>query len=102
MLEQDKHSMTIIQTKGAMDWAYPAFILASTAAAMDYNVTIFFTFYGLTLLKKEIDAQVSPLGNPAMPMKMPIGPDWFKKLNWNIPNIIQANIPGYERLVTTL
>jgi len=102
MSEQNRHSMTIIQTKGTLDGAYPAFILASTAAAMDYNVTIFFTFYGLSLLKKKITAQVSPLGNPSMPMKMPMGPKWFKKINWNIPNIIQANIPGYESLVTTL
>ena len=94
--------MTIIATKGTLDWAYPPFILASTAAALDYEVSIFFTFYGLTLLKKKVTAQVSPLGNPAMPMKMPMGPKWFRKISWNIPNIIQANIPGYEALATTL
>ena len=69
--------MTIIATKGTLDWAYPPFILGSTAAALDYEVTIFFTFYGLALLKKDITAKVSPLGNPAMPMKMPMGPKWF-------------------------
>ncbi len=94
--------MTIIATKGTLDWAYPPFILGSTAASLDFDVTIFFTFYGLTLLKKEISAQVSPLGNPAMPMKMPMGPKWFRNINWNIPNIIQANIPGYETVATTL
>ncbi len=94
--------MTIIATKGTLDWAYPPFILASTAASLDFDVSIFFTFYGLTLLKKKITAQVSPLGNPAMPMKMPIGPKWFRKLSWNIPNIIQANLPGYETVATAL
>lgn len=94
--------MTLIATKGTLDWAYPPFILASTAAALDYEVSIFFTFYGLTLLKKKITAQVSPLGNPAMPMKMPMGPKWFRALSWNIPNVIQANIPGYESLATVL
>ncbi len=94
--------MTIISTKGTLDWAYPPFILASTAAALDYEVSIFFTFYGLSLLKKEITAQVSPLGNPAMPMKMPMGPKWFRNLSWNIPNIIQANLPGYESVATAL
>lgn len=94
--------MTLIATKGTLDWGYPPFILASTAAALDYEVSIFFTFYGLTLLKKEITAQVSPLGNPAMPMKMPMGPKWFQNINWNIPNFIQANIPGYETLATSL
>lgn len=95
-----ENSMTIIVTKGTLDWAYPPFILASTAAAMDFDVTLFFTFYGLTLLKKEVSANVSPLGNPAMPMKMPWGPEWFRSIGWNIPNIIQANVPGYETFAT--
>lgn len=95
-------SMAIIATKGTLDWAYPPFILASTASALGWDVSIFFTFYGLTLLKKDITAKVSPLGNPAMPMKMPMGPEWFKGISWNIPNAIQALIPGYETLATTL
>ena len=37
-----------------------------------------------------------------MPMKMPFGPDWFKGINWNIPNIVQAGIPGFESVATTL
>jgi peroxiredoxin family protein len=94
--------MTIIATKGTLDWAYPPFILGSTAAALDFEVTIFFTFYGLALLQKEITAEVSPLGNPAMPMKMPMGPKWFRGIEWNIPNFVQALVPGYEKLATTL
>ncbi len=47
-------SMTIIVTKGTLDWAYPPMILATTAAAMDVNVSMFFTFYGLQLLKKTL------------------------------------------------
>ena len=66
--------MTIIASKGTLDMAYPPLILATTAAAMDFDVTIFFTFYGLELLKKgKADSlKISPLGNPAMPMPMPI------------------------------
>jgi peroxiredoxin family protein len=96
-------SMTIIATKGTLDWAYPPFILSSTAAALGWDVSIFFTFYGLQLLRKDIShLKVSPLGNPGMPMKMPFGPDWFKAINWNIPNIVQASVPGFESLATTL
>jgi peroxiredoxin family protein len=96
-------SMTIIATKGTLDWAYPPFILASTAAALGWDVSVFFTFYGLNLLKKDIgDLKISPLGNPGMPMKMPFGPDWFKHINWNIPNAVQAIIPGFETLATSL
>ncbi|WP_295413114.1 DsrE/DsrF/DrsH-like family protein, partial [uncultured Thiodictyon sp.] len=52
--------LAIIATKGSLDWAYPPFILASTAAALDYEVQIFFTFYGLQLLKKKLDLKVTP------------------------------------------
>lgn len=96
-------SMTIISTKGTLDWAYPPFILASTAGAMGWDVSIFFTFYGLGLLRRDIsDLKVSPLGNPGMPMKMPFGPDWFKSINWNIPNAIQGVVPGFETMATAL
>ncbi|MDH3872150.1 MAG: DsrE/DsrF/DrsH-like family protein [Gammaproteobacteria bacterium] len=95
-------TMSIIATKGTLDWAYPPFILASTAAALGWDVEIFFTFYGLLLLKKEVTADVSPLGNPAMPMKMPFGPKWFQDYEWPMPNLIMAGIPGFEKVATGL
>ena len=96
-------SMTIIATKGTLDWGYPPFILASTASALGWDVSIFFTFYGLELLKKDLSGlQVSPLGNPAMPMKMPFGPEWFKSIRWNIPNALQSVVPGFEAFATTM
>lgn len=95
--------LAIIATKGTLDWAYPPFILASTAAALNYQVEMFFTFYGLQLLRKDLGGlQVSPLGNPGMPLKLPVGPQWLRRLNLNIPNAIQAIVPGYEALATVL
>jgi peroxiredoxin family protein len=64
----DQKKLAIIATKGSLDWAYPPFILASTASALGYETQIFFTFYGLQLLKKKLDLKVTPLGNPGMPM----------------------------------
>lgn len=82
--------LALIASKGTLDWAYPPFILASTAAALDYEVSIFFTFYGLTLLKKDVsDLKVSPLGNPAMPMPLPM------------PTLVQA-LPGIESMATMM
>ena len=95
-------SMAIIATKGTLDWAYPPFILASTSAALGWDTSIFFTFYGLLLLKKEIPSEVSPLGNPAMPMKMPFGPKWFQDFNWPMPNLLMAGVPGFEKVATGL
>ncbi len=102
MAEEKRRRLALIASRGTLDWAYPPFILGSGAASMDWEVAIFFTFYGLPLLKPKISAQVSPLGNPAMPMNMPFGPEWFQKINWPIPNLIMSNVPGFEAMATGL
>lgn len=85
MIEEKK--VAIIATKGTLDWAYPPFILASTAAALGYEVQVFHTFYGLELLKKKPNLKVTSLGNPGMPMPMPM------------PVLIQA-LPGMQSMMT--
>ncbi len=93
-------SLTIIATKGTLDMAYPPFVLASAAAAMGWDVTVLCAFYGLGLLKKDLDLKISPLGNPAMPMKSPYGPKWFQNLDMPSPNFLMSNIPGFESFAT--
>ena len=95
-------ALSIMVTKGTLDWAYPPFIIGSTASALGWDVNLFFTFYGLNLLKKRLDLKISALGNPAMPMKMPFGPDWFKQVEWNMPNLVMAAIPGFENMATAM
>ena len=100
----ENNGMTIIASKGTLDWAFPPFIVGSTAAALGKEVTIFFTFYGLGLLLKDLSGlRVSPQGNPAMPMKMPFGPQWLQKIDFGpkIPNIMW-NIPGMELFATNM
>jgi peroxiredoxin family protein len=74
-MKQDpaKNKMAIIASKGTLDMAYPPLILASAAAAMGEEVEIFFTFYGLNIIKKGGAKQlkVAPIANPAMPVPMP-------------------------------
>ncbi len=101
MSEQQK-KVALIASQGTLDWAYPPFILGSAAAAMDMEVVIFFTFYGLPLLNKKIEAKISPHSNPAMPMKMPFGSDQFQSINWQIPKILTGNVPGFDTLATGL
>ena len=95
-------SMTLIATKGTLDMAYPPFILASTAAALGWEVSVFFTFYGLSLLKKDLDLKVTPLGNPAMPMKLPEGPTWLQGKELPIPTSVMSLIPGFEGMATSM
>lgn len=87
-------SMSIIVTKGSLDWAYPPFILGTTAAALGVDVTMFFTFYGLPLLLKNIDPQVTALGNPAMKMPM-------MGMHLGMPNVM-GMIPGADAAATTM
>lgn len=95
-------SMTIIATKGTLDMAYPPFILASTAAALGWDVSVFFTFYGLSLLKRDLDLKVTPLGNPAMPMKLPEGPTWLKGRELPVPTSVMSLLPGFEGMATQM
>ncbi len=81
--------LAIIATKGSFDWAYPPFILASTAAALGYEVQIFCTFYGLQLLRKKMDMKVTSIGNPGMPMPVPM------------PVLMQA-LPGMQSMMTMM
>lgn len=85
----DQKKMAIIASKGSLDWAYPPFILASTAAALGYDARIFFTFYGLQLLRKDLDLKVTSLGNPGMPMPVPM------------PVMLQA-LPGMQGMMTAM
>jgi peroxiredoxin family protein len=89
MADQAK-KMAIIASKGALDMAYPPLILASTAAAIGYEVQVFFTFYGLQLLRKDLShIRISPLANPAMPMPVPM------------PAMV-AVLPGMEAMATMM
>ena len=79
--------MVIIATKGTLDMAYPPLILASTAAAFGWDVTVFHTFWALDILHEDRskDLQLSAVGNPNMPM----------------PNAIGA-LPGMDRVTTKM
>lgn len=89
MVEERKKRLAIISAHGGLDDAYPPMILATTAAAMDFEVAIFFTFYGLNLVhkKKMKKLKVPSIANPAMPMP--------------VPNIIGV-IPGMTRMATMM
>ena len=85
--DDDQPKMSIIATKGTLDMAYPPLILASTAAAFGYEVTVFHTFWGLDILHEERskELKLSSIGNPSMP----------------VPNAVGA-LPGMDRVTTRM
>ena len=78
-----------IASKGTLDWAYPPLILSTAAAAANMDATIFFTFYGLNIVRKDFEKKlrVSPVANPAMPMPVAM------------PDIVTA-MPGMTAMAT--
>src|SRR3972149_8974336 len=89
LMSERKKRMAIIASKGTLDMAYPPLILATTAAAMDIECSIFFTFYGLDIINKNKNKnlKVPSLANPAMPVP--------------VPNIIGA-LPGMTSVATMM
>jgi peroxiredoxin family protein len=87
--QQATKRLAIIAGHGTLDAAYPPLILATAAAAMEMDATIFFTFYGLEIVKKgrADHLQVAPIANPAMPV--------------HIPNVI-GMLPGMTPMATTM
>jgi len=91
MSEETPKRMAIIASKGSLDMAYPPLILASTAAAMDVETMIFYTFYGVDIVNKHkyANLKVAPIANPAMPSPVPM------------PNIV-GMLPGMTALGTMM
>ena len=93
-MSDNTKSMSIIVTKGTLDWAYPPFILATTGASMGLDVTLFFTFYGLGLCKKKLDLKVTTLGNAAMEMPL-------MGMHLAMPNMV-GMLPGIDGVATAM
>jgi peroxiredoxin family protein len=70
-LKADKNRAAIIASKGTLDMAYPPLLLATGARSMGIEASIFFTLYGINILKKNANLKVAPIANPAMPMPVP-------------------------------
>ncbi len=81
----------LIASQGTLDSAYPPLILATTAAATGMRTSVFFTFYGLNIIHRNFERllRVSPLGNPAMPMPIPM------------PNLV-LGLPGMTPMATRM
>ncbi len=118
-MEEKKKRMAIIASKGTLDMAYPPLILASTAVAMDVEVEIFYTLYGVDIVnkKKNHSLQVAPIANPAMPSPIPFPnilgilpgmtplatmmmKNMMKKINWpSIPELLQVCLESGVRMI---
>jgi peroxiredoxin family protein len=84
--------LAIISMHGTLAEAYPPLILATAAVAMDMEAGIFFTFFGLEVLRmgQANNLKIAPIANPAMPQPVP---------GISIPNIV-GMLPGMTGIAT--
>ncbi len=88
--------MALVASKGGLDEVYPILIMATTAAALEWEVGIFCTFYGLDMVntKRMHKLKVSPLGNAAAPPPL-------KGKEFGVPNIVSM-LPGMTTVATKM
>ena len=71
-----ERKLAFVCSKGSLDMAYPALIMASGALEQGIEVHIFFTFWGMDMINKETMGHLhfSPVGNPATHMPAALAP----------------------------
>jgi len=109
--EDTDRKLTIICSKGTLDMAYPGFILANGALENGIETHLFFTFWGLDVIRKKTMGKltVTPVGNTAMriggtSLSMPqaLGPipGLSKMATWMMKRTIEKlDIPTIPELV---
>ena len=97
MAEQTR-KMAFICSKGNLDMAYPALFMGWAALGVGVDVTIFFTFWGLDLIRKSrVDKLgLPPVGNASMRTGMMGFP-----FDVGIPQIVGV-LPGMTAFATAL
>lgn len=53
MSEQEKLKYSFICSRGTLDGAYPALVLALNSVRLGHDATVFFTFFGLEVIRKD-------------------------------------------------
>ncbi|KAA3641519.1 MAG: hypothetical protein DWP92_01040 [Armatimonadetes bacterium] len=74
--EDEGRKMAFVCSKGTLDMAYPALIMASGALEQGVETHIFFTFWGMDMINKKTmdDLKFTPVGNTATHMPMALTP----------------------------
>lgn len=98
MTEQTR-KVAFICSKGDLDMAYPALVMGWAALGNGIDVTIFFTFWGLDMIRKsrQEHLQIAPVANTSMKMSM-MG---IHADNAGIPNFLGI-LPGMTAFATKL
>ena len=98
-MTEKTRKLVLICSKGDLDMAYPALIMGWAALGNGIDVTLFFTFWGMDLIREtRVDhLEVAPVANTSMKMTMMGIPGD----NLGIPNLLGV-LPGMTAFATAL
>jgi peroxiredoxin family protein len=98
-MSNDNRHIAFICSKGNLDMAYPALVMGWAALGNGIDVTLFFTFWGLDMIRKDRQPQlkIAPVANTSMKMDMMGVPSG----NLGIPQFMGV-LPGMTAFATTL
>ena len=98
-MSEENRKIAFICSKGDLDMVYPALVMGWAALGNGIDVTIFFTFWGMDMIRElRVDhLEIAPVANTSMKMSM-MGVDTG---NLGIPNIMGI-LPGMTAFATKL
>jgi peroxiredoxin family protein len=97
--EDSDRKICFICSKGNLDMAYPALIMANGALGEGIETHIFFTFWGMDMINKATvdDLKFTPLGNAAMHMPPGLGKLSEKRMPQGL-----GGLPGMTGMATKM
>ncbi len=74
--DESERKIAFVASKGTLDMAYPALVMANAALGEGIETHIFFTFWGMDIINKKTmgDLKFTPIANPATHMPAALTP----------------------------
>jgi peroxiredoxin family protein len=98
----EKKKLLIVCSKGTIDMAFPPFMMATAAASLDWEVHLYFTFWGMDIITNSKALKISPVGNPSLGIPNIVGvlPGMTSIATWMMKRKMrESNMPTLESLI---
>jgi len=98
----EKKKLLIVCSKGTLDMAFPPFMMATSAASMDWDVHLYFTFWGMDIITNSKSLKISPVGNPSLGLPNIVGmiPGMTAVATWMMKRKMrESGMPSLESLI---
>jgi len=108
--DDEERKIAFVCSKGTLDMAYPALIMANGALEQGVETHIFFTFWGMDMINKKTmgNLKFTPVGNTATHMPMALTPlpgvttMATKKMKKQMEDLDIPDVPTFLRHLTDM